>query len=97
MSAKARLIAHAEAQSTEHLIAGMLTLDAKSEVGTAFAGNTPEEVLVIHTINDVLLKRFPQADAKIDEWMDDESPEGIAFISEHSYSALIALAIDLTN
>jgi hypothetical protein len=97
MSAKARLIAHTEAQTTEHLISGMLTLDAKSEVGTCFAGNTPEEVLVIHTINDVLLKRFPEADTLIDAWMDDESPEGTKFVMEHSYSALIALAIDQTK
>jgi hypothetical protein len=97
MNAKARLIAHTEAQSTEHLITAMLTLDSKSEVGTAFAGNTPEEVLVIHTIGDVLIARFPKADAKIDEWMDDESPEGLKFITDNSYAALLALAIDQTG
>lgn len=93
---KARLVSFTKAQRTEHLTTGILMLDSKS-TGPGYAGLDEAEVLTLLTMGDVLLARFPEADALIDTWMDDESPEGLAFIDKASWAELIVLAIDLTG
>lgn len=95
MSAKARLIAHTEAQTTEHLVTGMLMLDGKS-TGHGYAGLDEAEVLTLMTIGDVLLARFPEADTMIDGWMEksDDDADAMAFITDNSWADLIAVAID---
>lgn len=94
--AKAKMIRFVEGQATEPLIAAMLHLDAKS-TGYGYAGLDEAEVMSLLTIGDVLTARHPEADALIDTWMADESPEGLAFIDENSWAALIALAISETS
>lgn len=95
-AAHAKLIAHTEAQTTDNLTAGMMMLDGKV-TGDGLAGLDAAERLTMHTVQGVLLARFPKADAQMDAWFEDESPEGIEFICEHSYSSLVLLAVDMAR
>ena len=94
-TARERLEQKIAAQTDDMLCASVIQMYAAGH----FAGLPDDErqarCLVRRTIAEELCRRHPKADALMDEWMEDETPEGLRFITEHTYGELVALAVTL--
>lgn len=84
-SAREKLVAFTEATPTPTLVQAMIELDKPDAA--------PEEMIARAQITDTLFKRHTEADLVMDAFFSDESPEGIFFLTEHSYVELALLAL----
>lgn len=86
MDAREKLAAFNHKQSTDTLVAAMLDLHPRQH-------DAPENGIAIRSIYNELEQRYPVADRLMAAWFEDESPEGIEFITSHGYAELMALAV----
>jgi hypothetical protein len=84
------LKAFAAKQSTATLVEAMLLLDRKT-------GLAPEERMTAAAIADTLTERSPAANAIVEAAFADESDEGMAFTTEHTYGEIVYSALQETG
>lgn len=96
-TARDRLNAKMATASTTRLLAYLLeierTLDGMTAEHTRYAAWITMRVAA----SDAVTTRHPAVDAQINEWMEDETDAGLAFLERHSYTDLVLLACDMNG
>lgn len=95
-TAREKLEAKIAGQSDDMLCASVIQLYAEDHTAME-ADEAQARGLVRRSIAEELCRRHPRADALMDEWMEDETEEGLKFITEHTYGELVALAVTMAG